>query len=482
MAAVVAEEWDEEYGQIPYYARGFALQRVPVSQIASPFINPIRQERIDELAELEDEGYELPPVILDGPGEVEEVDYPEEKYPFLDGHSPVVGEDVWYVHDGHHRVTLAVQRGQRFIDALIIGTSNEMKQNGASPLDNPAFRRWFGDSKVVDEEGQPLVVYHGTRADFDVFKRPATPGMDRFGPGFYFSADPTTLRAFHGDSGRKIAAYLRIERPTRGEMTADQIRRFFSAIKTTRFPNGYDAKEDHRRLMQQCLADPSRAFLSLAESAAFKVYFTEEDVMRGMAAAGIDGVIVPVHGHDEYVVFDPRQIKSATDNVGTFDPDDPSILRNPDVYPDAFVIVHLSSLGSLAFEAGRDAADRLLSDLWLEAREATRLGRQVIVIDQGWEGRVENRARREIMEAAPNAIWVHHDEDEDGWDDFESSFPKLLRKAGIGSAKVGGLWFDGCLDHVSKIMSAAGVKTLADPELSVSYCDIGSEEGDEDDE
>lgn len=27
---------------------------------------------------------------------------------------------------------------------------------------NPAFRRWFGGSQVVDTEGQPLVVYHGT--------------------------------------------------------------------------------------------------------------------------------------------------------------------------------------------------------------------------------------------------------------------------------------------------------------------------------
>lgn len=28
--------------------------------------------------------------------------------------------------------------------------------------DTEAFRRWFGDSKVVDENGEPLVVYHGT--------------------------------------------------------------------------------------------------------------------------------------------------------------------------------------------------------------------------------------------------------------------------------------------------------------------------------
>ena len=27
------------------------------------------------------------------------------------------------------------------------------------------FKRWFGDSKVVDEEGDPLVVYHGTEDD-----------------------------------------------------------------------------------------------------------------------------------------------------------------------------------------------------------------------------------------------------------------------------------------------------------------------------
>lgn len=32
------------------------------------------------------------------------------------------------------------------------------------------FKEWFGDSKVVDENGEPLVVYHGTGADFNEFK------------------------------------------------------------------------------------------------------------------------------------------------------------------------------------------------------------------------------------------------------------------------------------------------------------------------
>ena len=43
----------------------------------------------------------------------------------------------------------------------------------------PAFKKWFGDwendpdnsSKVVDENGEPLVVYHGTNSDFWKFDK-----------------------------------------------------------------------------------------------------------------------------------------------------------------------------------------------------------------------------------------------------------------------------------------------------------------------
>lgn len=465
----MAEEWDEEYGQIPYYARGFALQRVPVSQIASPFINPIRQERIDELAELEDEGHELPPVILDGPGEVEEVDYPEEKYPFLDGHYPVVGEDVWYAHDGHHRVTLAIQRGQRFIDALIIGTSNEMERNGPSPLDNPAFRRWFGASKVVDENGQPLVVYHGTRGDFDVFSHKDI--------GFHFGSAAqavTRLRDTgplgHGrrgmPGGKLVPVYLSIKNPLlildAGDWSENSIG--LSNVLT-------DMVVD-----DDSFAD---AYEKASDAPGVETYV---DIFRHMGHDGLVYDNVGEGGGMSWIAFDPWQIKSATDNVGTYDPADPSILRNPGSYPDAFIIVHLSSLGSLAWQGGGEVSDDLLSSLSSEAHHASELDRKVIVIDQGWPGRVENRARREIKEAAPGAIWVHHDEDEDGWDDFESSFPRLLREAGIRSAKIGGLWLDGCVDHVSKIVSAAGVEAMVDGELSVSYCDLETVDEEEDDE
>ena len=39
-------------------------------------------------------------------------------------------------------------------------------------LDNPAFRRWFGRSQLVDDRGAPKLVYHSTSSpDFDRFRR-----------------------------------------------------------------------------------------------------------------------------------------------------------------------------------------------------------------------------------------------------------------------------------------------------------------------
>jgi hypothetical protein len=41
--------------------------------------------------------------------------------------------------------------------------------SGARKTDTPAFRNWFGNSKVVDKNGQPLVMYHGTAEEINKF-------------------------------------------------------------------------------------------------------------------------------------------------------------------------------------------------------------------------------------------------------------------------------------------------------------------------
>ncbi len=41
---------------------------------------------------------------------------------------------------------------------------------------SPEFKKWFGDSKVVDKNGEPLVVYHGGNGEVDDFSRGASRG------------------------------------------------------------------------------------------------------------------------------------------------------------------------------------------------------------------------------------------------------------------------------------------------------------------
>jgi hypothetical protein len=78
-------------------------------------------------------------------------------------------------------------------------------------------RAWFGDSKIVDAKGDPLMVYHGTTKKFTTFDL----SKIKSGVGFWFSSDPAAA-AEHTHSidrrgrtlrGRVIKAYLRIENP-----------------------------------------------------------------------------------------------------------------------------------------------------------------------------------------------------------------------------------------------------------------------------
>jgi ADP-Ribosyltransferase in polyvalent proteins len=48
-------------------------------------------------------------------------------------------------------------------------TPRNITKSTTRQTDSDAFKSWFGASKVVDEQGNPLVVYHGTTADFDAF-------------------------------------------------------------------------------------------------------------------------------------------------------------------------------------------------------------------------------------------------------------------------------------------------------------------------
>lgn len=73
---------------------------------------------------------------------------------------------------------------------------------------------WFGASKVVDDDGRPLVVYHGTTGDFTTFDAEnANPESD-LGAGFYFSNTPADVAANYAGFGPDLEQKLqmRVER------------------------------------------------------------------------------------------------------------------------------------------------------------------------------------------------------------------------------------------------------------------------------
>lgn len=100
------------------------------------------------------------------------------------------------------------------------GTEQWMKAPNGEPTNlterqwllvrTPSFKEWFGDwendpenaSKVVNENGEPLVVYHGTTGgEFDTFDRRFGSIEGDMGAGFYFTSDYDDVKANYEDGG-----------------------------------------------------------------------------------------------------------------------------------------------------------------------------------------------------------------------------------------------------------------------------------------
>ena len=90
------------------------------------------------------------------------------------------------------------------------------------------FKGWFGDwqgdpenaSKIVDENGEPLLVYHGTDGDFDEFKSGGVANGLYYGEGHYFTYVKSEAEKY-SESNITKKSFLNIRNPfthTRGEL------------------------------------------------------------------------------------------------------------------------------------------------------------------------------------------------------------------------------------------------------------------------
>lgn len=183
------------------------------------------------------------------------------------------------------------------------------------------FKRWFGDwkggkrnvSKVVNRDGSPRVVYHYTDADFEAFdtsKSGSNQGVTH-GDGIYVSTNPTEF-AYAGKN--RLDLYASIKKPFEMQLTKSQAERVYDKYFA---PYHDDKYKTYRPHVIEKLQSRSRVFDYLSEAADNGGVRTS-DILKEL---GYDGV----HDGSEWVAFDSTQVKSATDNIGTFDKDNPKL-------------------------------------------------------------------------------------------------------------------------------------------------------------
>ena len=183
--------------------------------------------------------------------------------------------------------------------------SGQVLFQSAPPTDSIAFKAWFGNSQVVDENGEPLIVYHSSYANFgeDFVFDASLLGENTIGNatdpawaatstvGFWANTKPLDIYS------NAQSVYYKIENP----------KEFYSVEELAEELRGYMSDDTH------------------AYDAA-EIRRVGQEFADALKSEGYDGLIV----HDEefgdtsYVAFSPEQIK-AVNNHGTWNPADPRI-------------------------------------------------------------------------------------------------------------------------------------------------------------
>lgn len=178
----------------------------------------------------------------------------------------------------------------------LISAAKEWKEKGT---ESKYFKNWFGDSKVVDENGQPLVVYHGTLEKFDSFDKDTVGNRYSYDSrGFFFTSSLNIANDYATsdyDSSRK----------------GDVLSVYIAAKNPLVIDSNFVAKEGMRGIFKQ---EDSISFWDNYQD------FCLETFDNG----NYDAIIIDDGDTKMVVAFEPEQIKSVN-NRGTFDAENPNI-------------------------------------------------------------------------------------------------------------------------------------------------------------
>ena len=177
----------------------------------------------------------------------------------------------------------------------------------------PAFKKWFGDwendpknaSKVVDENGEPLVVYHGSPKNFNTFDVNLERGKHRRQyslKGNYFAKDEWTSRQYAGSDGYVKKYFLNARKIlTKGTIDKEIIIESLNSIRQTP--------------LQESTIKNLFVFDNIDD-------FIEDIGQKSIILSGYDGVI---DNNEDFIVFSSNQIKLADGTNTTFDGNNPDI-------------------------------------------------------------------------------------------------------------------------------------------------------------
>lgn len=257
------------------------------------------------------------------------------------------------------------------------------------------FKRWFGKSKVVNADGSPKIVYHQTENDFTVFdtRREGAGTRDNGTPfGIFLKSSNRDI----GLKGKKqMALYARIVNPLRARDRSELTRlmRNMSPEYDALITQHEALDREYKSKTQQAIKElkdfminwrannPGADSRSLYDVSEFNALFDAEDVLanewtakadelstkaknvmtNALESNGYDGVILENdagsfgRSTDAYIALHPEQIKSATDNIGTFDESNPDIRYSRE--PESITELRRQNETMLAQATNEDAAN-----------------------------------------------------------------------------------------------------------------------------
>lgn len=190
------------------------------------------------------------------------------------------------------------------------GKKSNLTERQYAQVRTKAFKDWFGDwennpneaSKVVDENGEPLVVYHNTPFEFNgIFD------MDHKSRIMPWTSEPFghvgTQETANTIKGTQFALFLNVRNPLE---TPDFVHETVSSMLSELYKQGIISREKYSSLRG----------------------ISNSELRNLMLSLGYDGTKYEnkaEKGGTSYSFITPNQIKSATDNIGTFSRTDDDI-------------------------------------------------------------------------------------------------------------------------------------------------------------